>query len=160
MALCIHLNKTRENIKKIMVTGKNKKAAKKFFAVPFEKRMVFVPHCLRNTKSCKAKEIGGYYLCSECGACKIGEISKRSKELKYKAIYILKGGRVIDKLINELKPQAVLGIACYFEGAQGISQSEKYKVSVQFVPLTKDGCTDTDTDLGKVFKVLEKFEKS
>jgi uncharacterized protein len=160
MPICAYLDKTKDKINEIAVSRKNKKMAKSFFSVPFAERMIFVPHCLRKTKACKAKEAGAYYVCEECGGCKIGQISRKGKELNYKGVFILKGGKILDKLIRDLKPKAVLGVACFFEGVQGIKQSEKNKVSVQFVPLTKDGCADTDTDLGEVFKVLEKIDRS
>jgi hypothetical protein len=125
-----------------------------FAATHYGERVVFVPHCMRNIDKCKAKEMGSHYICAECGACKISRISKKSKELGYKAIYILKGGKAVKKLTEELKPKAVLGVACYFEGVMGMRESEKHGLIVQFVPLTRDGCVDTDVDLDEVFKSL------
>ena len=131
---------------------------KRFLAVPFTDRLVLVPHCLRNTQKCKAEEHGSYYVCLECGGCKIGEISKKAKELNYKGIYILKGGRTIEKLLEKFSPKAVLGVACSFEGAQGFEliENKGKDTAVQFISLTKDGCSDTDVDLPEVLELLEK----
>src|SRR3989339_902852 len=153
MKLCIFPVKTSENLNKIIVEKKNKKYAKSFSAAGFSERVIFLPHCMRNIEKCKAKEMGSYYLCMKCGACKAGDISKKAEELGYKAVYILKGGKAVEKLSSEIKPRAVLGVACFFEGVQGMELSEKRKMAVQFVPLTKDGCVATDVDLEEVFKV-------
>jgi hypothetical protein len=156
MKLCIFPKKSDEEKNKALTDKKNRQMSEAFFSIPFTERIVLVPHCMRNIKSCKAKEMGSYYICAECGACKIGDISKKSKELKYKALYILKGGKAVKKLVAELKPKAALGVACYFEGVLGMQESEKHGLVVQFVPLTNDGCVDTDVNLEEVFKTLLK----
>jgi uncharacterized protein len=156
MKLCIFPQKSDEEKNKALTAKKNRQMAEAFSSIPCSERIVLVPHCMRNNKLCKAKEMGSYYICVECGACKIGNISKKSKELKYKALYILKGGKAVKKLVEELKPKAALGIACHFEGVLGMQESEKHGLVVQFVPLTKDGCVDTDVNLEEVFKTLSK----
>ena len=156
MKLCKVLEKPAEELNKKTAMKKNREMEKPFAAVPFGKRVIFVPHCMRNISKCKAKEMGSYYLCAECGACKIGPISKKTKELGYKGLYVLKGGKAVQNLSRELKPEAIIGVACYFEGVQGIKEGEKNKVPVQFVALAKDGCVDTDVKLEDVYITLEK----
>ena len=156
MKLCKVLEKPAEELNKKIASRKNRAMEKVFSAVPFGERVVFVPHCMRNISKCKAKEMGSYYLCAECGACKIGPISKKAKGLGYKGLFVLKGGKAIRNLSRELKPGAIIGVACFFEGVQGIKEGEKNKVPVQFVALTKDGCVDTDVNLEDVYKTLEK----
>ena len=156
MKLCKVFEKPAEELNRKITLKKNRAMEKAFSAVPFSKRVVFVPHCMRNISKCRAKEMGSYYICTECGACKIGPISKKTKELGYKALYILKGGKAVEKLSHETKPGAIVGVACYFEGVQGIKKGEGNRVPVQFVALTKDGCADTDVNLQEVFKTLER----
>ena len=157
MKLCVFPCKSDEDNNKALTAKKNSQMSKVFYGIPYSERVVLVPHCMRNTKLCKAKEMGSYYLCAECGACKIGDISKKTKELGYKALYVLKGGKAVKKLVEDLKPKAALGVACYFEGVMGMQESEKHGLAVQFVPLTKDGCVDTDVNLEEVFKTLERI---
>ena len=134
---------------------KNEKYFEKFLQIPANKRMILVPQCLRNIKKCKAKEFGSYYLCAECGGCKICKISQAAKSAGYLGLRILKGGSTVKKLVTELKPGAILGVACYFEGVQGIKECEKRKISVYFYPLSKDGCENTDLELDNLIKLLE-----
>jgi uncharacterized protein len=155
LKLCVLPKKNQDQANKSMVDKKNRAMEKAFSKVPFGDRIIFVPHCMRNAPKCKAKDEGSYYLCLECAACKIGPISKKSKELGYKGIFVLKGGKALSKHLKQLSPRAALGIACYFEGVQGMREGEKHKIPIQFVPLTKDGCVDTDADLKDVFKAME-----
>ena len=133
---------------------KNRKMAARFAATPFAERIVFVPHCLRNNAVCKAAEVGSYYVCARCGGCTIGAISNKSKELGYKGLFILKGGRSIEKIIEEQQPKAILGVACFFEGAQGFEQFGESGAAIQFVSLTKDGCVNTEVSCDEVFQKM------
>ncbi|MBN1621051.1 MAG: DUF116 domain-containing protein, partial [Endomicrobiales bacterium] len=155
MFQCLNKKKIKDKAYRIVTEKKNKANLKKFVSVPYSGRVVFVPQCMRNIKNCKAKEVGGYYICAECGSCKISAISKKSRELGYKALYILKGGRIVEKLVDELDAKAILGVACFYEGTEGMKLCEKKKIPVQFVPLAKDGCVDTDVDVEQVIKALE-----
>jgi hypothetical protein len=156
MLLCFRKKGISDALSPTVALKMNEKMAAAFAAVPFAERVVFAPHCMRNSEKCAAKEMGSYYLCMECGHCKAGAISAKCKELGYKAFYLLKGGRAVEKLLKEHAPKAVVGIACYYEGLQGMEQASKGNATVQFVPLTRDGCVNTDVNIADVFQVLEK----
>jgi hypothetical protein len=155
MKVCKFPAKSKEHAYKSFTDKQNDLQAKKFALTPFNKRIVFAPHCMRNVVVCPAVDKGGYYICAECGKCKINAISKLVKQLNYKALYIAKGGRFIEKTVKEEKPKAVIGIACFFEGDHAFKMLKNVHMSVQFVPLTKDGCTATDTDLAEVERVFK-----
>jgi hypothetical protein len=155
MKICKKDKKSKE-LAYINFTAKQNKAfRKKFSLIPKSQIIVFVPHCLRKTSVCRAQEKDSYYICAQCGACKISPISELTKELGYQGLFILKGGRTIIKLIEELKPKAVVGISCFFEGDLAFRTLKDYEIVVQFIPLSKDGCSDTDVDLEEVKKVLK-----
>ena len=154
MGLCKLQKKNKEQTYKTFTFKQNNLQVKKFASVPFNQRIVFAPHCMRNTAVCVAIEKDSHYICKECGGCKISNISKLVTSLNYKVLYVVKGGRAIDKIIKEQKPKAIVGIACFFEGDQAFKMLKEENVVVQFVPLTKDGCVATDTDLMEVAKIL------
>ncbi|MDR0723684.1 MAG: DUF116 domain-containing protein [Endomicrobium sp.] len=154
MKLCKLVKKSKEQVYIVFATKQNKLQEKKFASVTPKKRIVFVPHCMRKTSMCNAIEKDSYYICVECGGCKIAQISKLVKNLNYMALYIVKGGRTISKIIRDQKPEAIVGIACFFEGAQAFKMLKEENLAVQFVPLTKDGCSATDTNLIEVERVL------
>ncbi|BAG14240.1 MAG: hypothetical protein Ta2C_01310 [Candidatus Endomicrobiellum trichonymphae] len=154
MKLCKLTQRSKEQIYKTFTYKQNKLQVNKFASVPFNNRIVFVPHCMRNTAVCAAIEKDSCYICAECDGCKISDITKLIRKLNYRDLYIVKGGRVIGKIIRKQKPEAIVGIACFFEGNQAFKILKDENVAVQFVPLTKDGCAATDTDLAEVEKVL------
>jgi hypothetical protein len=155
MKVCKFPAKSKEHAYKKFTDKQNKLQAEKFALVSFNKRIVFAPQCMRNISGCAAVDKGGYYICAECGECKINFISKLVKQLNYKALYVAKGGRTIEKIVKEEHPEAIVGIACFFEGDQAFKMLKDKHMPIQFVPLTKDGCTATDTDLAEVERVLK-----
>lgn len=137
------------------IEKKNSAMAEKFKAISCSERIVLLPHCMRNSKVCKAIDTGTFYSCAKCGCCKIAQIQKLAEELGYKKVYIMKGGKAIYNILVEQKIKAVVAVACHFEGAQGIKMTDSLKVIAQFVPLLKDGCCDTDVDVEKVKQIME-----
>jgi len=135
---------------------KNKKNAEKFRSIPNGKKLILVPQCLRNISKCKAKEFGSYYICAQCRGCKISDIVETAEKTGYTGVKILKGGSIVKKLISESKVEGILGIACYFEGSQGIKECEKHGMCVYFYPLSKDGCENTDLELDGLTDFLSK----
>jgi len=137
------------------VLRKNRANTLRFLRTPYSGRAVFVPQCLRATSVCRARERGNEYVCMKCGACKIAFIARRADELGYISVRILKGGSALSQFVAEVKPKAVLGIACPVEGVLGILACERAGVPAFCVPLLKAGCCDTDVDLDDVASALE-----
>lgn len=134
---------------------KNKEQAAAFAKIPYSERLVFVPHCLRATGTCQAEEKSAEYICAKCRACKIAEIVEKAEQLGYLGVKILKGGSAVSTILKNVKPGAVMGVACSFEGALGTLECERTGAPTQFVSLLRDGCADTDVDLTEVFETME-----
>jgi hypothetical protein len=154
MGWCGFYQKNKEQVYRVFTYKQNKLQAKKFAATPNSERIVFAPHCMRNIGVCVAIEKESYYVCMRCGGCKMYKISEFVRKSNYKGLYVVKGGRTITKIIKEQKPKAIVGIACFFEGNQVFKMLKNEDIAIQFVPLIKDGCSATDTDLTEVARVL------
>jgi hypothetical protein len=155
MKLCRNFFKINNGNYLKFIDKKNSLMANKFKNVPCRERVVLLPHCMRNSKQCKASDEGTFYSCVKCGCCKIAQIQKLAEELGYKKVYIMKGGKAIYNILVEQKIKAVIAVACHFEGVQGIKITDSLKVITQFIPLLKDGCCDTDVDVNKVEEIMK-----
>ena len=62
MKLCFNFKNINKNNYIKFITKKNFSMAEKFKAFPFSQRIVLLPHCMRNTKQCKAVDEGTYIL--------------------------------------------------------------------------------------------------
>ena len=140
---------------KALTVRKNKEDALAYSKTGYPERLVLLPQCLRSTKACKAEEDSAEYVCKRCGACKVSAVAEKAERLGYMGVRILKGGSAVGRLLGELEPKAILGVACDFEGALGVLECERRGVAMQFVPLLRDGCADTDVELDEVMELLE-----
>ena len=137
---------------------KNREHAARFAAVPYAERICLVPQCLRKLGSCQARETARGYDCAGCMCCPAGSILAETRRLGYRGFYVLKGGRAVSTVLSESRPRAAVGVACSYEGALGILECERAGVAVQFVPLSRDGCAETEVDVEEVVSVLEFFD--
>ena len=137
-----------------LVARKNAEQAAAFAEVPFDRRMIFLPHCLRVLGPCTAREQAHEYLCGRCGACAADAILEKAETLGYGPVKMLKGGSAVARILDAHHPGAVLGVACGFEGTAGILECESRGIPVQSVPLLRDGCAETTVALDEVFTVM------
>jgi uncharacterized protein len=137
---------------------RNKLNEFRFRKVPYSERILFLPHCLKNSEKCKAP-IGKYGLeCLDCGQCQITELRKMALDLGYKGVYVAPGGSLVYKIMVEQRPKAVVGVGCAAEVDMGMDKASENNIPVQGVILLRDGCKDTRANLEEVKEKLELFE--
>lgn len=150
--LALKLGMDERELMKLYIDLKNKLHRDRFVKTEFSNRILLLPQCLRS-RSCEAELTEYGYECKECGRCVIPEIKKVAEDLGYK-VFILPGGRIVEKIIKAFKPKAVLGVACLKELVLGSMVCEKARIPAQGVALLRDGCVETDVHLADVFEVL------
>ena len=127
----------------------------RFKQVPYNERMLLLPHCLRNAKECNAKYSDDGLDCLKCNKCKIPEIAKLAEKLGYKKIACVPGGSMVEKLVLKYKPKAIVGVACSAELNLGMDKMHEYNLPSQSVLLLKDGCKDTEASIPEIREKLE-----
>ncbi len=132
----------------------------RFKKVPFEERMLFIPHCMKNLKKCKGKHRPDGFECAKCGACQIGKIIEMGEEAGYKRIAVVPGGSLVFKEVIKWKPKAILGIACYGDIMSAFDKIKITNLPTQAVLLLKDGCIDTFANLKEVEEKIFLIDES
>lgn len=114
-------------------------------AVPYNRRMLMLPHCLKNTNMCKATmdELG--LLCGECGNCNIGGFLQEAEELGYITV-VTEGTTIAKKLVESGKVDAIIGVGCMEVLQKMFEAVHKYSVPAIGVPLLTCGCENTKAD--------------
>ncbi|MDI3498053.1 DUF116 domain-containing protein [Archaeoglobus sp.] len=141
----------------IYILVKNRAYRKDWAELPVEKRLIFLPQCLRNSKSCQAELTEKGYICKKCGGCDIAEIVETAEELGYKHVYIVPGGSMIYRILKSLDMGsfACLGVACLPELCEASERLTLKDIPHQCVPLRKTGCVDTEVDVEEVKAFLK-----
>ena len=114
-----------------------------FKKIPFSERALFLPHCSRNSKNCKATSDEEGLHCKHCGACNVSEAIKIAKKLGYTKIFMVPGGSMVKKMLEKYKPRAAIGVSCFHEAIMAFELTKQVKIIPQAVLLLKDGCKDT-----------------
>ncbi|MBW3543934.1 MAG: DUF116 domain-containing protein, partial [Planctomycetes bacterium] len=59
---------------------------RQLLAIPYERRMLLLPHCLKHAEGCPADYDEFGLDCEKCGACSIADYKVRAEELGYKVL--------------------------------------------------------------------------
>jgi geranylgeranyl pyrophosphate synthase len=122
-------------------------------AVPFERRLLLLPKCLRHVTECEAEidELG--LLCAGCGRCPIHDFKTEAEARGY-AVLVAEGSAVVMSIIQSRKIEAVVGVSCLsaLEGIYPLMQSAA--VPGIAIPLLYNGCVSTAVDLEWVWEAI------
>jgi len=111
-------------------------------AIPFERRTIMLPPCLRSTLDCKAEFDEYGLLCEQCGSCCIGGLSQAAEELGY-AVLVAEGTSIVGTLLNQGAVDAVIGVSCMPSLKRTFPHMADKAVPGLAIPLLLEGCEDT-----------------
>ena len=114
-------------------------------AIPFDRRVLLLPRCLREKKHCPATmdEIG--LLCEECGGCGIGGLQAEAEALDYVAL-VAEGTTVVTRLLEQGRVDAVIGVSCLHVLERAFPHAAAHAIPGIAIPLYRDGCDATAVD--------------
>ena len=117
----------------------------KIGCIPYNKRLLLLPKCLRSEESCHAKFDNIGLLCEDCGSCVLSKIKTQAEQLGY-TVLIAEGSPIVVSLIETGKIEAVIGVSCLSMLEQTFPYLEASAVPAIAIPLLYDGCRNTNAD--------------
>jgi geranylgeranyl diphosphate synthase, type II len=129
-----------------------------FVSIPFNKRILLLPHCLKHVEACGAHydEFGLH--CEDCGACSIGDFKVKAEKLGYK-IMVAEGTPIVFKVIVSGYVDGILGIACLNVLEKAFEKVVQSGVPAYAIPLHSSNCKSTTVDNDWVMEVLETYQE-
>jgi len=129
-----------------------------FISIPFHKRILLLPHCLKHVEACTAHydEFGLH--CEDCGACSIGDFKMKAEKLGYK-IMVAEGTPIVLKVIVSGYIDGILGIACLNVLEKAFEKVVQSGVPAYAIPLHSSNCKSTTVDNDWVMEVLETYQE-
>jgi geranylgeranyl diphosphate synthase, type II len=125
--------------------------------IPYDKRLLLLPQCLRDSQSCPAPIDALGLLCKSCGKCVIDKFVNRAQALGY-ATLVAEGSPVVMALIESGQVQATVGVSCLEVLERVFPYMEAGAVPGIAVPLLIDGCRDTRFDEEWLAEAIETYE--
>ncbi len=126
-------------------------------AIPFERRLLLLPHCLKHAEGCPADYDEFGLDCETCGACSIADYKVKAEQLGYKVL-VAEGSPIVLKIIVDGYVDGILGVACLNVLEKAIDKILLAGVPSYAVPLHSGDCKNTSLDEAWVWDVLDKYE--
>ena len=121
--------------------------------IPFEKRLLLMPKCLRVESKCPAPFDEFGLLCKQCGLCTIQDFQNEAERLGY-AVLVAEGSAIVMSLIQTGKIEAIVGISCLPVLERTFPYVEAAAIPAIAVPLLQDDCIDTTVDIDWVWDFI------
>ena len=122
-------------------------------AVPYERRLLLLPKCLRVEDRCPAPfdELG--LLCKQCGLCTIQDLQAEAERLGY-AVLVAEGSALVMALIQTGQIEAIVGVSCLSVLERAFPYMEAAAIPGVAIPLLQDDCKDTTIDVEWVWETV------
>jgi geranylgeranyl pyrophosphate synthase len=122
-------------------------------AVPFDRRILLLPQCLRAVESCRATVDSIGVLCAHCGACPIDAIQTQAEQLGY-LVLVAEGATVVRRLVESGQADAVIGVSCLPVLERVFAHLASGAIPALALPLLSDGCRNTAVDLHQLERLI------
>lgn len=121
--------------------------------VPYERRLLLLPKCLRVEEKCPAPFDEFGLLCKECGLCSIQDLTVEAERLGY-AVLVAEGSAIVRSMIETGKIDAVVGVSCINVLEKCFPHMEAAAVPGMAIPLLQDDCVNTNVDIDWVWDLI------
>src|SRR5438552_8499333 len=121
--------------------------------IPFNRRLLLLPKCLRVEDKCPAPFDEFGLLCKECGLCSIQDLTVEAERLGY-AVLVAEGSAIVRSMIETGKIEAVVGVSCINVLEKCFPHMEAAAVPGMAIPLLQDDCINTTVDLEWVWDLI------
>ena len=151
----------------LMVAGslsRNKKESYQRFIIDLNNRLVqwegirpgkillLLPHCLQ-INECDVRLTYNIYNCKKCGRCGIKDLIRIAEENQLN-LFVATGGSLARRIVSEIRPDAVIAVACENDLSSGIIDT--YPLPV--LGITNDRpfgpCLNTTVELSKIKEAI------
>jgi geranylgeranyl pyrophosphate synthase len=122
-------------------------------SVPFDRRLLLLPKCLRVEDKCPAPFDEFGLLCKQCGLCTIQDLQEEAERLGY-AVLVAEGSALVMALIQSGKIDAIVGVSCLSVLERAFPYMEAAAIPGVAIPLLQDDCRDTGVDIDWVWNVV------
>ena len=121
--------------------------------IPYDRRLLLIPKCLRVEERCPAPFDEFGLLCKECGLCSIQDLSVEAERLGY-AVLVAEGSAIVRSMIETGKIEAIVGVSCINVLEKCFPHMEAAAIPGVAIPLLQDDCINTTVDLDWVWDLI------
>ncbi len=149
-------NNRKESYQQLIITLNNKLVKRERLSV--KKILLLLPHCLQ-INECDIRLTFNIYNCKRCGKCEIKNLIEIADD-NHLDLFVATGGSLARRIVSEVKPEAVVAVACENDLSSGIA--DIYPLPILGIPNERPfgPCYNTKVNLDKVKEAIEFFCKN
>ncbi len=114
-------------------------------AIDFKRRLLLLPHCLKNAEGCPADYDEFGLDCKKCGACSVADFKVKAEDLGYKVL-VSEGTPIVLKIIVSGHVDALVGVACLNVLEKAFDKILLAGIPCVAAPLLSSNCKSTSVD--------------
>jgi len=137
-----------------MVAVSNALWRRQFESIPFNRRILLLPHCLSDQSVCRAKPDSSDFHCAVCGGCDIGRFKEQAEGLGYQVVTAEGTSSVVMKILQG-DAEALLGVACLDSLERSYARVADLGIPHIAVPLLHNGCVNTQMEAEELLRALQ-----
>ena len=123
-------------------------------AIAFQRRLLLLPHCLKNAEGCPADYDEFGLDCKKCGACSVADFKVKAEELGYKVL-VSEGTPIVLKIIVSGHVDAIVGVACLNVLEKAFDKILLAGIPCVAAPLLSSNCRSTSVDDDWVAELIQ-----
>jgi geranylgeranyl pyrophosphate synthase len=138
----------------IMVALSNEFWREQVSAIDFKRRLLLLPHCLKNAEGCPADYDEFGLDCRKCGACNVADFKTKAEDLGYKVL-VSEGTPIVLKIIVSGHIDAIVGVACLNVLEKALDKVLLAGIPCVAAPLLSSNCRSTSVDDDWVAELID-----
>ncbi|MSR79614.1 MAG: DUF116 domain-containing protein [Gemmataceae bacterium] len=123
-------------------------------AIPYHRRLLLLPHCLKHAEGCPADYDDFGLDCEKCGACSVADFKTKAEKLGYKVL-VSEGTPIVLKIIVSGHVDAIVGVACLNVLEKALDKIILAGVPCVAAPLLSSNCKSTSVDIDWVMEMID-----
>jgi len=123
-------------------------------AVPYHRRLLLLPRCLRDEEVCPAEYDETGLLCQDCGRCDLTDLRSQARRKGYRVL-IAEGSPAVMQIILGGHADALLGVSCLDVLERTLDKILLAGIPCMAVPLLSNGCRNTSAEQDWIGRMLD-----
>jgi len=121
--------------------------------IPYQRRLLLLPPCLRDEHDCRGEMDALGLLCRGCGRCVIDMLKREGERLGY-LVLVSEGTAAVLSLVQSGKVEGFVGASCMATLEKVFPIVSMVAVPAIAVPLLYDGCRSTELDVDWLLEAI------
>lgn len=145
----------KDDIRHSFIEINNKLVRSEALKAPPQRVLILMPHCIQRD-ICPYRITVDVQNCRQCGKCDFSDLTQTAERLGVE-MTVATGGTLARRVVVEVRPQLIVGVACERDLSSGIADTYPIPVIGVLIDRPEGPCLNTRVSVNKIQDALEHF---